>query len=196
LGKNALRWAPRVAVFLVLLAVGAAAVVGLSHFSPRDIATPAQQPVEQAPTLPPPAVGSQWRYTTPQLTASSSPGAEACTRSVADIAIGGGGQSGADFCLRRGGGYPYAASILLTDPHGRLVCAGCAVKVRFDDGGAQSFEATAASTDGTDYTLFIRDGAGLAGALKHASTATFTLPIRGAGEQAVRFDVAGLKWSG
>jgi hypothetical protein len=190
-----MQWALRIAVFSALLAVGAAGVVGLSHFSPTSIVQPPERTVEEAPYVPPPAVGAQWRYTTPRLAAASDPGVEACTKSEADVAIGRGRQSAATLCLRRGGGYPYAASILLADPHSRLACPGCAVKVRFDDGGSQSFDGTAASTDGTDYTLFVRDGARLAAELKRASSATFTLPIQGAGEQAVTFDVAGLKWS-
>lgn len=196
MGKTTLRWASRIAVFLALLLVGAAAVVGLSHFSPTNIVEPPERPTEQAPPLPPPAIGSQWRYTTPRLASASAAGEEACTKSLKDVAIGGGGSSDATLCLRRGGGYPYAASILLGDTQGRLVCADCAVRVKFDDGGAVSFDGTAASTDGTDYTLFIRDGPGLAGEFRHASTAIFTLPIRGAGEQAVTFNVAGLRWSG
>jgi len=35
----------------------------------------------------------------------------------------------------------------------------------------------------------------LAGELKHASTATFTVILHGAGEQDVTFNVAGLRWS-
>jgi hypothetical protein len=195
LGKTATRWASRIAIFVVLLIVGAVGINAASHYTEHDAAPPPAPPPEQAPQLPPPALGAQWRYTTPQTAAASTAGVEACTKSQADIGIGGGGRSGAEFCLRRGGGYPYAASILLGDTHGRFVCAGCAVKVRFDDGGAQSFDATAASTDGTDYTLFIPDGARLAGVLKRASTATFSVSIHGAGEQQVMFDVAGLKWS-
>ena len=67
---------------------------------------------------------------------------------------------------------------------------------KFDGGGAQSFNATAASTDGTHYSLFIPEGARLAGELKLGSTATFTVPIKGAGEQVVTFNIAGLRWSG
>jgi hypothetical protein len=128
--------------------------------------------------------------------ASAGAGAEACTRSKAAIAIPGGRRSLATLCLRRGGGYPYAGSILLSDTTGRFRCPACTVKARFDGGGAQGFDATAVSTDGTDYTLFIRDGAGLAHALKHASAATFALPIEGGGDEAATFNVAGLKWRG
>jgi hypothetical protein len=191
-----MRWASRIAIFAGLLVVGAVGVAAASRYTEQDAVPPPAPPVEAPPPLPPPAVGSQWRYTTPQTAAASAAGVEACTRSTADIAIGGGRRSGAEFCLRRGGGYPYAASILLGDTQGRFACAGCAVRVRFDGSGALSFDATAASTDGTDYTLFIRDGAGLAAALKHAASATFAAPIQGADVQRVTFNVAGLRWGG
>jgi hypothetical protein len=190
-----MRWAPGVTVFLLLLAVGAVAIGVVSHLPQSEVAPP-PQPTAPSPPLPPPAVGSQWRYTTPRAAYASGPGVEACAKSEGDIEIGVAVGSAATLCLRRGGGYPYAGSIVLADTRGQFACLDCAVTARLDGGGAQSFNATAASTDGTHYALFIRDGAHLAGELKRASTATFTVPIHGAGEQHVTFNVAGLRWSG
>jgi hypothetical protein len=190
-----MRWATGVGVFVLVLVIGAAAIYALGHLSGSEtVAPPAPAPTE-APRLPPPPVGSQWRYTAPRAWSAAEAGVEACTKSTTDIDIGGGARSGAEFCLRRGGGYPYAASIVLGDTSGRLLCAACAVKARFDDRPAQSFDGTAASTDGTDYTLFMRDGPRLAGELKRAGVATFDVPIRGAGDQRVTFNVAGLRWN-
>lgn len=189
-----MRWASGVAVFLVLLAVGAA-VIGLaaSHLSQGAAALPPPPAPVQAMQLPPPPVGSQWRYTAPRTAYASDAGEEACAKSQADVATGDGGRSGATLCLRRGGGYPYAGSIVLGDTRGQFVCAACAVRARFDD-EAQSLDGAAISTDGADYALFFRDGARLAGELKRSSMATFVVTIRGAGEQRLTFDVAGLKW--
>jgi hypothetical protein len=187
-----MRWAPSV-LFVLLVVVAAAVATISSHASRSDVkAPPASAP---APHLPPPAIGSQWRYTTPAAAAAADAGAEACTRSETDIDVGGGRRSQATLCLRRGGGYPYAGSILLSDTKGRFRCPACAVKARFDHGAAMSFDGTAVSTDGTDYTLFIHDGAGLARELKRAATATFALPIDGASDEQATFNVAGLKWS-
>ena len=74
--------------------------------------------------------------------------------------------------------------------------AGLRADGGFDDSRAQSFDATAASTDGTDYSLSISDGPRLAAEVKRASTATFNVTIRGAGAQTVTFNVAGLRWRG
>jgi hypothetical protein len=189
-----MRWALGAAVFLSLLVAGAVVIGVVSRMPRHDVMLPPPPQATAAP-LPPPAVGSQWRYTAPRAGYASDAGVEACTKSLSDIAIGG-GKSAVRLCLRRGGGYPYAGSIVLNDTDGQFACAQCAVKARFNGGAAQSFDATAASTDGTDYSLFIRDGAGLAGELKRASTATFTVIVRGVGEQKVTFDVAGLRWSG
>jgi hypothetical protein len=188
-----MRWAPGI-LFVVLVVVAAAAAAITGHTSRSDVAAapPASAP---ASPLPPPAIGSQWRYTAPAATASSGAGAEACARSQTDIEVGGGRRSWATLCLRRGGGYPYTGSILLSDTKGRFVCPACAVKARFDHGAALSFDGTAVSADGAGYALFIRDGAGLARDLKRASTASFVLTIEGAGEEAVTFNVAGLRWS-
>jgi hypothetical protein len=182
-------------VFLLLLVAGAVAIGVVSRLPHHDVVLPPPRSEPAAP-LPPPAIGSQWRYTAPQAATASEAGVEACARSLADIAIGGGGRSAARLCLRRGGGYPYAGSIVLGDTRGQFACRDCAVTARFDGGGAQSFSATAASADGTDYALFIRDGPRLAGALKRGWSVTFTVPVHGAGEQAVTFNVAGLRWSG
>ena len=188
-----MRWASGVLVFLLLLAAGAVAIGVVSRLPHHDVVLPPPPQIAAAP-LPPPAVGSQWRYTTPRAAYASVAGDEACARSAADIEIGGGVQSAARLCVRRGGGYPYAGSIVLSDMNGQFACADCAVTARFDGGGSQRFDATAASTDGTHYALFIRDGARLAGELKRASTATFTVPVHGG--QTLTFNVAGLRWSG
>ena len=189
-----MRWASGVAVFLVLLAVGAAVIGIAGHASQGDVAPSPQPPLAPAMQLPPPPVGAQWRYTSPKTAYASDAGEEACTKSQADIAMAGGGRSGALLCLRRGGGYPYAGSIVLGDTRGQFVCAACAVRVRFDDGGAQSLDGAAISTDGADYALFFRDGARLAGELKRSSVATFVVTIRGAGQQRLTFNTAGLRW--
>ena len=189
-----MRWASGIAVFLVLLAVGAIAVGVIARLPPGDAGLPPPPAPVQAMHLPPPPVGSQWRYTAPRAAYASEAGEEACTKSQADVATADGGRSGATLCLRRGGGYPYAGSIVLGDTRGQFVCAACAVKARFDDRGAQSLDGTAISTDGADYALFFRDGARLAGELKRGSVATFEVTIRGAGEQRLTFNIAGLKW--
>jgi hypothetical protein len=188
-----MRWATGVTVFLLLLAAGAGVIFVVSRMPQKPIVLPAPPP-EAAPVLPPPAVGAQWRYTAPRAYTAAEAGVEACTKSLADIAIGGGVQSNVRLCLRRGGGYPFAGSIVLGDPQGHLACADCQVRASFDGRAAQTFSATAASTDGTDYSLFIRDGAQLAAELKRSSTATFDVPVRGSGAEEVRFNVAGLKW--
>lgn len=189
-----MRWASRVAVFVLLLAVGAVAINALAHLSQTEpVALPPPAPVA-VQRLPPPTIGSEWRYTAPQAYGAAEAGAEACTRSQADLDIGGGGKSLATLCLRRGGGYPYAGSIVLGDPHGQFACAGCAIQARFDGGGAQSFGGTATSAGSGDYALFILDGARLAGELKRSSTATFDVTVRGAGAQQVTFNVGGLRW--
>jgi hypothetical protein len=187
-----MRRAAGVMVFLLLLVFGAAVIGVVTHVSPDDAAAPPEPPPPEPP--PPPAVGSQWRYTSPRAPYASQAGEEACAKSLADITIGGGGRSGATLCLRRGGGYPYAGSIVLGDTRGQFVCPGCVVKARFDERGTLSFNGTAASTDGTSYALFIRDGAGLAAELKRASSATFEVSLRGAAGQQVAFNVAGLRW--
>ena len=189
-----MRWAG-VLVFMLVLVAGAAVIGFLAtHVSKNDVAAPPPQVAVAPLDLPPPPAGSQWRYTAPREAYASVAGEEACTKALADITIGGGDKSGATLCLRRGGGYPYAGSIMLGDVHGQFVCPACAVKARFDGGGALSFDGTSASTDGTSYALFIRDGAGLAAELKRASTATFDVTLRGAGAQRVTFNVAGLRW--
>ena len=188
-----MRWASRVAVLLLLLVVGAVAIGALANLSqtePVDLAPP---PV-QAVRLPPPAIGSEWRYTTPQAYGAPQAGEEACTRSQADLDIGGGAKSLATLCLRRGGGYPYAGSIVLLDRGGQFTCSGCAVRARFDSGEPRSFGGTATSADSADYALFILDGARLAAELKRASTVTFDVTVRGAGAQQVTFNVGGLRW--
>jgi hypothetical protein len=190
-----MRWASGVVVFLLLLVVGALAVGVVSHL-PQSEAGPPPRPAAPAPPLPPPAIGSQWRYTTPRAAYASDVGVEACAKSEADIEIAGAAESAARLCLRRGGGYPYAGSIVLGDTRGQFACLDCTVTANPDGGGAQSFDATAASTDGTHYALFIRDGARLAGELKRASSVVFTVPIRGVGGQRVTFNVGGLRWSG
>ncbi len=189
-----MRWATGVTVFLLLIAAGAVVVVAVSRLPHHDVVLPPPPPPAALP-LPPPAVGAQWRYTAPQAYGASA-GVEACTRSAADVDIGGGGRSTVRLCLRRGGGYPYAGSIVLGDTHGQFECRDCALTAKFDDSRAQSFDATTASVDGTDYSLSIRDGPRLAAELKRASSATFTVTIQGAGQQSVTFDVGGLKWSG
>jgi hypothetical protein len=189
-----MRWASGVAVFLLVLVALGAAVIGLaSHVSQSETGVPPPPAPVQAMQLPPPPVGSQWRYTAPRTAYASDVGEEACTKSEADVATGDGGRSGATLCLRRGGGYPYAGSIVLGDTRGQFVCAECAVRARFDD-SAQSLDGTAISTDGADYALFFRDGPRLAGELKRGSVATFEVTIRGAGEQRLTFNIAGLKW--
>jgi hypothetical protein len=190
-----MRWVVGVGVFLALLVVGAI-VIGLAgrNLSQTNVIAPAPETSAGAPELPPPTDGSQWRYTSPQAATASQAGTEACTKSEAEIGIGGGAKSGATLCLRRGGGYPYAGSILLGAQHTGFVCGGCAVRARFDGGGAQGFDATDASSDGGGNALFITDGPRLAVALKHASTATFSVSIRGAGDQTLTFNVTGLRW--
>jgi hypothetical protein len=189
-----MRWASRVAVLLLLLVIGAAAIGALAHLSQTEpVALPPPAPVE-AMRLPPPAVGSEWRYTAPQAYGAAQAGDEACTRSQADLDIGGRAKSLATLCLRRGGGYPYAGSIVLLDRRGQFACAGCAIRARFDGGKAESFGGTAASADSADYALFILDGARLAGELKRSSTVTFDVTVRGAGAQQVTFNVGGLRW--
>jgi hypothetical protein len=189
-----MRWTTGVLVFGLLIAAGAVVVGVVSRLPHHDVVLPPPPP-PAALALPPPAVGSEWRYTTPQAYGSAA-GVEACTRSPTDVEIAGGAKSTVRLCVRRGGGYPYAGSIVLGDTHGQFACADCTLTARFDDGGAQSFDATAPSTDGTAYALFIRDGPRLAGELKRASSATFTVTIQGAGAQKATFDVAGLRWGG
>jgi hypothetical protein len=189
-----MRWASRAAVILLLLVVGAAVIALIGHLSETET-TPQLAPVAEAPRLPPPAAGAQWRYTTPRTGWSSAAGVEACTKSLVDVDIGGGGRSSVLLCLRRGGGYPYAGSIVLNDMHGQFNCVDCEVRARFDNRASQSFSGTAASTDGSSYALFFRDGPALASALQRAATVTFAVSIRGAGAQEVTFDVAGLKWA-
>jgi hypothetical protein len=187
-----MRWVLRIGVFLVLLGAGAAIVVGLSRYSPREIAQPPESlrpPAEQAPNVPPPAVGAQWRYT-------GSPGqAEtACTRAKADVAIGPTAKSAVLLCLRRGG--ELSASIALADTSGRFGCGECQLQARYDEGGARALDGSTSSTNGTAYTVFLHDSPGFVAELKRASTLTLTLPIRGQGEQQATFDVAGLRWNG
>jgi hypothetical protein len=148
-----------------------------------------------AARLPGPADGSQWRYTSPRAGSASVAGVEACTRALAGVDIGGRDRSTAELCLRRGGGYPYVASIVLSDPRGHFLCPGCAVRASFDDRDPQSLAATAASVDGSDRALFLRDGPRVAGELKRAAKATFDVTVRGVGRQRVAFDVAGLRWN-
>jgi hypothetical protein len=189
-----MRWASRVAVLVLLLVVGGLAISALAHLSQTEpVALPPPAPVE-AIRLPPPAVGSEWRYTTPQAYGAAQAGEEACTRSQADLDIGGGAKSLATLCLRRGGGYPYAGSIVLGDRRAQFACAGCAIRARFDGGEPESFGGTSASAGSADYALFILDGARLAGELKRSSTATFNVTVRGAGPQQVTFNVGGLRW--
>ena len=188
-----MRWASGIAIFVLLLVAGAAVIAVVSRLPHSEVALP-PAPAAEAPALPPPAVGSQWRYTAPRSASSAQAGVEACTRSQRDIAIGGGAKSGAMLCLRRGGGYPYAGSIVLADTRGRFVCADCPVRATFDRGGTQTLDGTAASSDGTAYALFFRNGPRLAAALKRASTVTFAVTIHGAGDEDVTFNVAGLKW--
>jgi hypothetical protein len=189
-----MRWASRIAVLLLLLVIGAAAIGALAHLSQTEpVAAPPPAPV-QAVRLPPPAVGSEWRYTTPQAYGAPQAGEEACTRSQADLDIGGGAKSLATLCLRRGGGYPYAGSIVLGDRHAQFACAGCTIRARFDGGGAENFSGTATSADSADFALFILDGARLAGELKRSSTVTFDVIVRDAGAQQVTFNVGGLRW--
>jgi hypothetical protein len=192
-----MRWVLPIVVFGVLLAIGALMVVGLSHFSPTEISRPAAlPPPAQAPKLPPPAVGSQWRYTQPRLSPASEPGVQACTKASADVTIDGGAPSAVLLCLRRGGGYPPSASIALADPKGRLGCTDCTLQVRFDGGGAQGVAGAATSPDGANFTFFARDGAGFAAQVERASSLTVVLPVHGAGDQSATFDVAGLRWRG
>jgi hypothetical protein len=191
-----MRWVVRIVVFGVLLAVGALMVVGLSHFSPTEISRPANlPPPEQAPKLPPPAVGSQWRYTQPRLTPTSAPGDQACTKAPADVRLAGGEPSAVILCLRRGGGYPTGASIAFADPKGRFNCSDCTLQVRFDGGAAEAVAGTTTSPDGTSFTFFTRDGAGFSAEVERASAITVELPVRGASDQSATFDVAGLHWN-
>jgi len=190
------KWVAAVAAFVVLLVVGAGVALLLGRsMENATVPAPAEPPPEATARLPPPPPGSEWRYTTPQAYAGGETGAEACTRAGADVDIGGGAQSTVRLCLRRGGGFPFTAQLVLGDMHGAFACADCQVRVSFDQRPAQDLAATAASTDGTSYTLFLKDPQRLAGELKRASSATFHVTIRGAGEQAPTFDVAGLKWS-
>jgi hypothetical protein len=189
------KWIAGIAAFVVLLAVGAGVALLLGRsMENATIPAPAEPAPEAAARLPPPPPGSEWRYTTPQVYAGGATGAEACTRAEADVNIAGGGQSTVRLCLRRGGGFPFTAQLVLGDMHGAFACADCQVRVTFDQRRAQDFAATASSTDGTAYTLFLKDPERLAGELKRASTATFAVQLRGAGAQVVSFDVAGLKW--
>ncbi len=190
-----MRWGVAVGVFALVLVVGAAAIFAAGRLADNAGPSPPPPAPAEATRLPPPPVGAEWRYTAPRAASASEAGVEACARSTAAVPIGGGGASGVMLCLRRGGGYPYAASILLDDPQARFVCGDCAVRAKFDGARAQSFDGTAASTDGSGYTLFIRDGARLAGELKRATTATFVVSIQGVGERQVTFNVAGLRWS-
>jgi hypothetical protein len=191
-----MRWVVRIVVFGVLLAVGALLVVGLSHFSPTEISRPADlPPPEQAPKLPPPAVGSEWRYTQPRLSPTYAPGVQACTKAPADVNLAGGEPSAVILCLRRGGGYPASASIAFADPKGRFGCTDCTLQVRFDGRGAESVAGTTTSSDGTSFTFFARDGAGFAAEVARASTMAVMLPVHGAGDQSATFDVAGLHWN-
>jgi hypothetical protein len=189
------KWVAAVAAFVVLLVVGAGVALLLGRsMENATVQAPAEPPPEAASRLPPPPPGSEWRYTTPQAYAGGATGAEACTRAGADVDIAGGGQSTVRLCLRRGGGYPFTAQLVLGDMHGAFACADCQVGVTFDQRRAEDFAATASSTDGTAYTLFLKDPDRLAAELKRASAATFSVQLRGAGAQAVAFDVAGLKW--
>jgi hypothetical protein len=188
-----MRWALRVVVFLVLAGVGAAAVYGLSQFSPTQVTQlPAnlRPPPEQAPYVPPPPVGAQWRYSIPERGAE-----QACVKTTADVSLGGAAQSAVLLCLRHGGGYPAIVSIALADHSGRFACGECELQARLD-GARQGLSGSTASSDGTAFTIFLKDPAGFTASVKRASTLTVTLPVRGAGDQTASFDVAGLKWTG
>ncbi len=146
-----MRWVLRIAIFVVMLGVGAAIVVGLSHFSPTEIAQPPESlrpPPEQAPHVAPPAPGSQWRYT-------ETGGEMACTRAEADVAIGPKTQSVVLLCVRRSG----VASIALADHTGRFDCGECQLRATFD-GAPRGLAGSTASSDGSAYTIFLSDGAG------------------------------------
>ncbi|HZZ87536.1 MAG TPA: hypothetical protein VFE13_04295 [Caulobacteraceae bacterium] len=190
-----MRWALGVAVFIVVVAAVGAALFLLGREPARQIAPPPEAP-PMSERLPPPAAGSQWRYTQPKAASVAEAGVEACTRSAKDLDLGGGKASTVRFCLRRGGGYPYAGALVLGDMGGRFACAGCPVRVRFDGGMAQSFEGTTASSDGSAYAITLGDGARLAAEVRRASRVTFTVMVQGVGQQEATFDIAGLRWGG
>jgi hypothetical protein len=183
-----MRWVLRIAVFVVLLGVGAAIVVGLSHFSPTEIAQPPESlrpPPEQAPYVPPPAPGAQWRYT-----GAGGTGEMACTRAEGDVAISPTAQSAVLLCVRRSG----VASIALADRSGRFACGDCQLRATFD-GAPRSLAGTTASSDGSAYTIFLSDSAGFEADLRRVSKLTVTFPVKGTGDQTASFDVEALHWN-
>ena len=197
-----MRWTTGVLVFVLLIAAGAVVVGVVSRLPHHDVVLPPPPKVAALAPLPP--AGDRLAggaYTTPETAYGSVAGEVERMHALGQRRRHRRRRSQARpcrLCVRRGGGYPYAGSIVLGDTHGQFACADCALTARFDGRAAPSFDATAASTDGTDYSLSIRDGPRLAAELKRGANAVdlYGSSSGGAGAQKVTFDVAGLRWGG
>jgi hypothetical protein len=96
-------------------------------------------------------------------------------------------------CLRSG---PRGVDAYVSlNGEGQILCniPGCTVHVRFDTGDRQSFRAVEAADNSTNI-IFIRQEGKLISDLRHSKTTIVGLNLYQAGEQALTFNTAGLKW--
>jgi hypothetical protein len=96
-----------------------------------------------------------------------------------------------EFCLRRGPKFGFDSYLTLPG-EGQFLCHidRCRVKVRFDDGAAQIYQAQEAS-DGSSNVIFIPAAAKIAAALKSAKRMRIEAEFYQAGLQVSDFEAAG-----
>lgn len=90
----------------------------------------------------------------------------------------------------------YGNDIYVGIHDGQFTCSsfdGCSIKVKFDDGGIQTFSMSTAE-GGTSDVIFVQNQARFLAALRKAKTVMIEASFYNQGAQQFSFDVAGLDW--
>lgn len=183
--------------FLLAGLVIAGVAVAVGQIADPAAVAPATETGATEPAKPvehPDAAG--WRYDVKVDPMYDRPTHLACVRSEDPVRLGWPyGSPRAELCLRDSPRHGRDAYIQLVGD-GQFICRSydnCTVKVRFDEGGVQSFGATEAA-DGSSNIVFLTNYGRFVGAVKKADVTIIAATFYQAGEQNMEFDTAGLVW--
>jgi hypothetical protein len=191
-----------VIVGLVVVAVVALAVLGSLLPSPAATSTaPAANAVAASAASAPSNAASQpvptsWIYSSTQDAMQPKPTQSACVTSSNEVTLSLPYQdTTANFCIRDWPGHGLDTYVKL-NADGQILCGieSCSVRVRFDDGGVETFPAVGAA-DNASNIIFLNRTEALIAAVKRSSKMTVELTYYQNGDQTLTFDTHALKWA-
>lgn len=164
--------------------------------SPTPPPAPAASPISATTPAPAPAP-SGWVYSASpdKLTGKMTAYAEVKSANVVNFAFPYNGPQRGLLYVRK---HPqHGQDVIFSIERGQLLCPaydGCTIKIRFDDGAAETYSAAPAADNSTE-TLFISNDKRFIAAMKKAKRVVVQVNVYQEGQQVFEFDAPGLRWS-